>query len=77
MLNKKVYIISVCLKKHSNGVYDFHFRGWFEGRRVTRLRVQGGEFEPCDEYLISAKILDCQNGVLICEYVKAKAIFNC
>lgn len=76
MLNKKVYIISICLKKKKTREHEFHFKGFYEGLRIKKLVVIGGEFEPMEEYLIKAKIVEFSDGILVCECVKSKSIFN-
>ncbi|MEX0799020.1 MAG: hypothetical protein WEB87_02290 [Bacteriovoracaceae bacterium] len=80
MLNKKVYIVSICLKKCSRKAgeidYIFHFRGFYHGQKVQKLLVKGGQFETGEEYLIRAKILGFKQGALICQCLKFKSIFK-
>lgn len=76
MLNKKIYIVSICLKKLAGGRYEFHFKGFYQGRKVKRLLVQGGEFSPCEEYIIQAKVTGFREGTLRCRCVRSKSIFK-
>lgn len=76
MLNKKVYIVSICMKKISGERYEFHFKGFYQGLQVKRLIVSGGEFEPFEEYLIKAKVLGFKEGSLYCKCLRLKSIFN-
>ncbi|MBC77402.1 MAG: hypothetical protein CME64_15465 [Halobacteriovoraceae bacterium] len=76
MRNKKIYIIATCLKVIGTNRYDFHFKGWFMGQRVERLVLEGQSFEICKEYLVSANVINCHEGVLVCETITSKPIFN-
>lgn len=79
MIKKKVYIVSLCLKKLKNCTepsHEFHFKGFYRGVRVERLIVLGGEFEQGNEYLIKAQTLAIEEGALICRANKSRLVFS-
>lgn len=79
-MNKKVYIVSICLKKKADdqgeSIHEFHFKGFYQGFRVKKLLISGGDFEPYEEYLLQARIIGFEGGTLRCKCLKWKAIFN-
>lgn len=64
------------MKKNRENTYEFHFRGFYRGMKVKKLVVSGGVFEPCEEYLIKAKITGFKEGSLYCRCLRSKSIFN-
>ena len=48
----KIYIVSRYLGIF-DGVNRFHFIGYFKGKRIQRVEVQGGEFESDCDYVLA------------------------
>lgn len=76
MMNKKVYIVSICLKKRSCGSYEFHFKGIYNGMPVNRVLVTGATFSILDEYILKANVVGYEKGDLHLECLEFKSIFN-
>lgn len=76
MKNKKVYILSLCVKRRQDQWHEFHFKGYYNGKKVKRLMVKGGAFVPLEEYIIKARVKDFREGDLFCKCLKSRPIFN-
>ena len=71
---KRVYIISKCLKKIKKR-NEFHFIGYLDGKRISKVHIYGGEFNVQAEYLIEVEYLEIKNEVLVGRYIKSKELF--
>lgn len=73
---KKLYIISRCISK-KNEYYDFHFKGFYHGERVSvvRLRTNSGFIEG-ESYLIELVEPTIKNQVLYGRIKRKKVLFD-
>lgn len=72
---QKLYIISTCLQLKKNYT-EFHFKGFYKGERIIKVRVYSGNFEENSSYLIKLKKPVVKQQVLHAVCVKHKKLFN-
>lgn len=73
-MDKKIYVISRNIGK-SGEYFLFHFIGYYNGVRITEIKVKGGEFELGEDYVLAIKQIICLDGILFGELVKSKKLF--
>jgi len=74
MKQREILILSICIKKKRDCVYEFHFKGAFNGFKVKKIMINGGEFIEQSEYLIKAFVLKVEDNILYANYIKSKEI---
>ncbi len=81
-MSNTMIILSKCQRlikmvKKNQKFYQFHFRGFYQGEKVKEIRIRSGEdsdFEVGSEYLLWAKKLKLENGILHIEKIKMKKV---
>lgn len=71
---QKLYIISTCLGQKKK-YFEFHFVGFYKGKKVKKVRVECGNFEKDKSYLIKLKKPVVEQQVLYAKCVKHKKLF--
>ena len=71
---QKIILISRFEGK-KKGANLFHFIGYFNGIRVKKVKVIGGDFEKGEEYLIGLENCYTEESILIGHLAKYKKIF--
>jgi len=72
---KKVFIISLYEGTEKN-LHRFHFRGFYQGIKIRKILVRGGNFEKNQAYVLALCQMKIQGDVLYGECVKFKKLFS-
>ncbi len=73
-MHNYIYIVSRYLG-HKDGVNRFHFIGYFDGVRISRVMVKGGEFEKGEDYVLAISEVQTQDTTLFGVLIKSKKLF--
>ena len=81
---KTVIIVSKCLRvtkiNFEASWYEFHFKGAYAGERIKKVLLKGDQqqlLKAGEEYLIYARLLYCESGVLRGEILKSRLLDEC
>ncbi len=69
-----VYIVSRFLNT-LKGQNSFHFMGYFNGMRIKKIVVCGGEFKKNEDYVLAIKDVYCEKNIMYGNLVKSKKLF--
>ena len=69
-----IYIVSRYLGEEK-GKSKFHFIGYYNGLRITRVLVKGGLFEQKEDYVLAIKDIRCHKNTLYGSLIKQKKLF--
>ena len=80
---KSVIVVSICEKvKKMNGgnlLYEFHFRGFLSGYRITKVFVESERIKDIivnEEYVLYLEIIKIEQTYLYTRLLKSKALKN-
>lgn len=80
-MQEHILILSRCLKrvrlKPLGDYYQFHFKGYFNGEKITLIHVQVGDeqiLEKGEDYLLWVKYRHHLNNILEVQLLKYKKI---
>lgn len=73
-MKKTVYIVSRFLSAYQHDNY-FHFVGYFNGVRINKIVVRGGEFEQGEDYVLALKQVKCKRTTLHGKLIRSKKLF--
>lgn len=81
-MSNTLIILSKCQRlikvvKKNQKFFQFHFRGIYQGEKVKEIRIrdeENSEFEVGSEYLLWAKKLKMEKGILHVEKIKVKKV---
>lgn len=71
---KKIFVVSRYLGRR-NQKNIFHFIGYFNGVRVRKILVDGGQFEHGEDYVLALNNIKCEDNVLVGQLAKSKRLF--
>jgi len=72
---KKIFIISM-FEGNEKTYKRFHFIGFYQGHRINKILVRGGEFQKNRAYVLALCCIEIRGEVLIGECVKSKELLN-
>ena len=73
-MEKTVYIVSRFLNSYRNENY-FHFVGYFNGVRINKIVVNGGNFLIGEDYVLALNKVKCKSSTLYGDLQKSKQLF--
>ena len=73
-MEKTVYIVSRYINSNHHDNY-FHFVGYFNGVRINKIVVRGGNFELGEDYVLALNKVKCKSSILYGKLVKSKKLF--
>jgi hypothetical protein len=73
-MKKRIFVVSRFLKV-TNNKNEFHFIGYFNGVRIKRIIVQGGEFDIGEDYVLALNNLRIKESILRGDLEKSKRLF--
>ncbi|MFT6630777.1 MAG: hypothetical protein ACJAS4_000719 [Bacteriovoracaceae bacterium] len=73
-MEKTVYIVSRYINSYHHDHY-FHFVGYFNGVRINKIVVRGGNFELGEDYVLALNKVKCKSSILYGKLVKSKKLF--
>ncbi len=69
-----LYLVSRYLG--DDGEYSvFHFIGYYNGMRISKVKIQGGSFAIDEDYVLAVDYEKCVDQVLYGNLVRSKRIF--
>jgi hypothetical protein len=73
-MQKRIYIISKYLGPRGPG-HNFHFKGYYHGKKVNTVQVGGGDFIIGEQYILALQEISVKERVLNASLIKSKMIF--
>ncbi len=72
---EKVYIVSRCIQKNSDRIFEFNFKGFYKGLKVKEIRTRGASFDVNEDYLVLLSEIKVHDRVLYGRVLKSKKLF--